>query len=125
MLGQLNYEKAGILDLTHKRPFTFRQLRQLLDDAGFRNVQTRGVPAPFPKVFGHGFLGLAALRVNQALIGLSKTLFSYQIFVVAECTPSVDFLLDDAKRAASSVPILNRQANFVRRAGADAAGAAV
>ena len=96
-LGQFNYGKAGILDRTHTRLFTFRSLRRLLLDHGFRIKQMRGVPAPFPKVFG-GVLGRALLAMNQLLIAISPTLFAYQIFVVAETTPSVDFVLDDAKR---------------------------
>ena len=96
-LGQFNYGKAGILDRTHTRLFTFRSLRRLLLDHGFRIKQMRGVPAPFPKVFG-GILGRALLAMNQLLIAISPTLFAYQIFVVAETTPSVDFVLDDAKQ---------------------------
>jgi glycosyltransferase involved in cell wall biosynthesis len=98
LLGQFNYGKAGILDRTHRRLFTFRSLRQLLDDAGFRIVGLRGVPAPFPKVLGEGMLGRAAVAVNQLLIGLSKSLFSYQIFVVAEATPDIDFILRDSQQ---------------------------
>jgi glycosyltransferase involved in cell wall biosynthesis len=96
LLGQFNYGKAGVLDFTHTRLFTFRSLQRLLVDAGFRIVEVRGVPAPFPKVLGEGLLGKAAVRANLALIRLSKTLFSYQIFVVAESTPDVDFVLRDA-----------------------------
>jgi 2-polyprenyl-3-methyl-5-hydroxy-6-metoxy-1,4-benzoquinol methylase len=95
-LGQFNYGKAGILDRTHTRLFTFRTLRRLLTDAGFRIVEVRGVPAPFPKVLGHGILARAAIALNQALIRISKTLFSYQIFVVARTTPGVDFILQDS-----------------------------
>lgn len=36
LAGQFNYGKAGILDRTHTRLFTFRSLRHLLRDAGFR-----------------------------------------------------------------------------------------
>jgi glycosyltransferase involved in cell wall biosynthesis len=97
-LGQFNYGKAGILDRTHTRLFTFRSLRRLLVDSGFRITQIRGVPAPFPKVFGIGRLGRAALAFNRFLIALSPSLFAYQIFVVADSTPNVDFVLDDAKR---------------------------
>jgi glycosyltransferase involved in cell wall biosynthesis len=97
LIGQFNYGKAGILDRTHTRLFTFRSLRQLLGETGFRIVEIRGVPAPFPKVVGHGALGRMALAMNQLLIRVSKTLFSYQIFAIAEGTPSVDFLLQDAK----------------------------
>ncbi|MEN9578574.1 MAG: hypothetical protein RJA70_1583 [Pseudomonadota bacterium] len=96
LLGQFNYGKAGILDRTHTRLFTFRATQHLLRDAGFRIKSVRGVPAPFPKVLGSGLLGRSALKVNLALIGLSRTLFSYQIFVEAESTPGVDFLVEDA-----------------------------
>jgi glycosyltransferase involved in cell wall biosynthesis len=98
LLGQFNYGKAGILDSTHTRLFTFRTLRRLLSDEGFRIKEIKGVPAPFPKVLGTGWLGKAALRVNQGLIGLSRSLFSYQIYVEAESTPDVSFVLADSKR---------------------------
>lgn len=101
LLGQFNYGKAGILDITHKRLFTFRGIRRLLDDTGYRRLEVRGVPAPFPKVLGTGILGRGAVRINLALIKLSKTLFSYQIFVIAEGTATVEFLLEDAKQTDS------------------------
>jgi SAM-dependent methyltransferase len=105
LAGQFNYGKAGILDRTHTRLFTFRSLRHLLRDNGFRIKEIRGVPAPFPKVFGQGVLGKAALNANLALIRLSKTLFSYQIYVEAETTPDVSFVLKDSKaRGAPSSP---------------------
>ena len=98
LFGQFNYGKAGILDRTHTRLFTFRSLRQLLADAGFRIKEIRGVPAPFPKVFGKGSSARTAMALNQLLIRISRTMFSYQIFVIAETTPDVDFILEDAKR---------------------------
>jgi hypothetical protein len=97
LAGQFNYGKAGILDRTHTRLFTFRSLRHLLRDNGFRIKEIRGVPAPFPKVLGNGVLGKAAIEANLALIRLSKTLFSYQIYVEAETTPDVSFVLKDSK----------------------------
>jgi len=96
MLGQFNYGRAGILDRTHTRLFTFRGIEHLLRDAGMRVKVIRGVPAPFPKV-ASGWLGRAALAFNSALIRVSKTMFAYQIYVEAETTPDVDFLLRDAK----------------------------
>jgi 2-polyprenyl-3-methyl-5-hydroxy-6-metoxy-1,4-benzoquinol methylase len=104
VLGQFNYGNAGILDRTHTRLFTFRSLRRLLVDSGFRLRDVRGVPAPWPKVLGDGVLGRAAIRANQLLIRLSRTLFSYQVFVVADCTPGVRFVLDDAQ--SRSAPVL-------------------
>jgi hypothetical protein len=98
LLGQFNYGKRGILDRTHNRLFTFRSFVQLLDDAGLSVREVRGVPAPFPKAIGDNAVSRALLRVNEALIGVSKTVFSYQIFVVAESRPTIDFILDDTAR---------------------------
>jgi glycosyltransferase involved in cell wall biosynthesis len=95
--GQFNYGKAGILDRTHTRLFTFRTIHHLLRDAGFRIKAVKGIPAPFPKVLGEGLLGKAAVAANLALIEVSKTLFSYQIYIEAESTPSVEFLVHDAE----------------------------
>jgi glycosyltransferase involved in cell wall biosynthesis len=102
MLGQFNYGKAGILDRTHTRLFTFRSIRRLLTDAGFRIKEMRGVPAPFPKVLGNALLGRTAVAINRLLIGISRTLFSYQIFVIAEGTPAVDFILRDSRERSAS-----------------------
>ena len=93
--GQFNYGKSGILDRTHTRLFTFRTIRHLLRDSGFRIVEIKGVPAPIPLVLGDGLLGRIGLALNLAAIRLSRTLFSYQIYVVAESTPSLDFILGD------------------------------
>ena len=39
LLGQFNYGKRGILDMTHTRLFTFSSLRQLLEQRGFQIFQ--------------------------------------------------------------------------------------
>jgi glycosyltransferase involved in cell wall biosynthesis len=95
LLGQFNYGKAGILDRTHTRLFTFRSFEQLVRDAGLRIRRIRGVPAPFPKALGDNFIGRAAVTLNQAFIWLSKSLFAYQIFIEAETTPDIAFVLAD------------------------------
>jgi len=41
-------------------------LRHLLVEAGLRIKEIRGVPAPFPKVLGNGFLGRTAIALNPA-----------------------------------------------------------
>ena len=101
LAGQFNYGKAGILDRTHTRLFTFRSLRRLLVDSGLRLREVRGVPAPFPKAVGENALGMGLLRLNQALIQLSPSLFSYQIFVEAETTPDVAYVLADSRQSAT------------------------
>ncbi|HWP04536.1 MAG TPA: bifunctional glycosyltransferase/class I SAM-dependent methyltransferase [Polyangiaceae bacterium] len=98
LLGQFNYGKAGILDATHTRLFTFRSISRLLLDSGFRITEVKGVPAPFPKVLGEGLLGKTAVALNELAIRLSKTLFSYQILIEAEGTPTPEFLVEDARQ---------------------------
>lgn len=95
LFGQFNYGKSGILDRTHTRLFTFRSFEHLLRDAGLRVRRVRGIPAPFPKALGDNFLSRALLAINSGLIRLSKSLFAYQIFVEAETTPDVAFVLAD------------------------------
>ncbi len=100
MFGQFNYGESGILDRTHTRLFTFRSIRHLVRDAGFRIKMVRGVPAPIPLVIG-GSAGRFLLGLNSLLIRLSRTLFSFQIMIIAESTPGVDFLVADATATSS------------------------
>jgi len=101
LLGQFNYGKRGILDMTHTRLFTFTSFRRLLEQSGFRIAETRGVPAPFPLAMGGSWLSRVLVKVNKALIAISRGLFSYQIFVIAQPVPSLDYLLTDAEAQSS------------------------
>ena len=94
LFGQFNYGKKGILDATHTRLFTFRSLRELFEQCGYKVLEVRGIPAPFPRSIGHNWLSRVLLKLNQALIRVSKGLFSYQIFVRAEAKPTVNNLLN-------------------------------
>jgi hypothetical protein len=99
--GQFNYGKAGILDRTHTRLFTFRGVRYLLRDTGFRIRTLRGIPAPFPKVVGNGWLGRALIGLNQFLIRISKSLFAYQIYIEADSTPDEEFVLANTRQVSA------------------------
>jgi glycosyltransferase involved in cell wall biosynthesis len=101
LLGQFNYGKRGILDLTHSRLFTFGSLRRLLDHMGFEIVEERGIPAPFPEAVGRGPLASFLLAANAFLIRISRSLFSYQIAIVAKPKPTLDRLLADAYASAA------------------------
>jgi SAM-dependent methyltransferase len=93
MLGQFNYGKRGILDLTHTRLFTFGSLRSLFEAGGFRVTSTRGLPAPIPIVVPNAKLARALLKLNRLLIRVSRSLFAYQICMVVEPLPTVQVLL--------------------------------
>ena len=96
LLGNFNYGKRGILDLTHKRLYTFRSLRRLFEQCGFDIERQAGVPAPFPAALGLNVFSRSLVRLNQWLIKLSKGIFAYQIFLIAVPRPTLDGLLDES-----------------------------
>lgn len=97
LLGQFNYGKSGILDLTHTRLFTFRTFKRLFEQSGFTVVELRGVPAPFPLAVGDGILGRMLLAINRFLIRISRSLFAFQILAVVQPRPSLESLLERAE----------------------------
>jgi glycosyltransferase involved in cell wall biosynthesis len=95
LLGQFNYGKRGILDLTHTRLFTFKSLRHLFDQTGWQVLRLHGVPAPWPLIWGRGAVGRFFVWINAMAICLWKRMFSYQIFALVKPLPTVDSLLQD------------------------------
>src|SRR5205085_8373180 len=84
LLGDFNYGRKGILDRTHTRLFTFKSLRDLLDQAGYKILEVKGIPAPYPKAIGDNFASRALLWLNSALMRMSKGMFAYQMFIRAQ-----------------------------------------
>ncbi len=96
LLGQFNYGKRGILDLTHTRLFTFASFRRSLEQAGFNILEMKAVPGPFSVALGDNALSRFLLAVNVWLNRISRGLFAYQIFVRAQPRPTVEYLLGAA-----------------------------
>ena len=97
LIGQFNYGKRGILDLTHSRLFTFASFRRLFEQGGFRVREERGIPGPFALVFGVGVVGRAIASINKALVRIGRGLFAYQMFFIVEPLPSLEYLLQTAR----------------------------
>lgn len=91
--GQFNYGSRGILDMTHKRLFTFATFKRLFTQHGFVLKYSRGIPAPYPLAFGKNFFSSILLNLNEFLIMMARSLFSYQIFFILESLPSLQNLL--------------------------------
>jgi hypothetical protein len=98
LLGQLNYTKRGILDLTHTRLFTQSSLRRLLRETGFALEKEKGIPFPAPLFFRNRTWQSWLMKIQLFLIEVSQGLFAYQIFAVARALPTPETLLDDAHR---------------------------
>jgi 2-polyprenyl-3-methyl-5-hydroxy-6-metoxy-1,4-benzoquinol methylase len=102
LMGQFNYGKRGILDLTHTRLFTFGSLRRLFEESGFIVRHQRGIPAPIPLVVRNKWLARLLVRANQALIMVSPTVFAYQIYLVLQPLPTLKQLLVESSRRMDS-----------------------
>lgn len=115
LLGQFNYGKRGILDLTHTRLFTFSSFERAVKQAGFDIVERIGVPGPFPLALGDNFLGRTLLKLNKLMIHVSRGLFSYQMFLRVRPQPSLQLLLRTAEehsaRRAELIEAGDRSAN--------------
>src|SRR2546430_6750395 len=75
------------------RLFTSRSLRELLRQSGYKILDVRGIPAPYPKALGTNFISRLLVWANEKLISFSRSFFSYQIFVRAQALPTVNNLL--------------------------------
>jgi glycosyltransferase involved in cell wall biosynthesis len=94
-LGQFNYSRKGILGIGHRRLFTFKSLRALLEQAGYEILEARGVPAPFPLALGTNFWSRMLLLANQLLLKISQGLFAYQVCIRARALPDSRHLLTE------------------------------
>lgn len=96
-LGQFNYNKRGILDLTHTRLFTFSSLRRLLQETGFVVEKEMGIPAPIPLVVKNRFFQGLVMSIQDGLMRISRGLFAYQMFMVVRPLPTLETLMRDAR----------------------------
>ena len=96
LFAGFHYGRRGILDMDHARLFTFSSLKRTLELCGYTIVKKTGLPAPFPLAVKNKTLANFLLMVNRALIAVSKSLFSYQIAIIAKPLPTLENLLDEA-----------------------------
>jgi len=93
LFGQFNYGRQGILDLTHKRLFTFRSLRRLLEQEGYQIVRVKGIPPPIPKALGDNIISRSLMAVSSFLAWLWRGMFAYQVYMEARFLPPLGRLL--------------------------------
>ena len=88
LFGFFNYGTRGILDRTHTRLFTRNTFKKIFLDCDFKVLKTIGIPAPFPLAFGNNFFSRFLLMINNFLIKILPSLFSYQTLMIIK--PSVN-----------------------------------
>ncbi len=100
LIGQFNYGRRGILDLTAYSA-VYLQLRSngRSQTGGIRFIIELewAMPGPMPLALGDNLLSRMLLKTNQLLIHLSRGLFSYQIFLRVRPQPSLELLLRTAQ----------------------------
>ena len=101
LFGSFNYGKKGILDKTHTKFYTFNSFKKLIMNSNFKIIYKKGVPAPFPLALGNNFIGNNLLKINNLLIFLWKSFFSYQIFFKIKPNKSLNYLLNKAEEKIS------------------------
>jgi glycosyltransferase involved in cell wall biosynthesis len=100
-LGQFNYGRRGILDITHRRLFTVNSLERLLRYAAYQVYDRQYIPAPYPLAIGLNAFSKLLLKINGLLTLILPGLFAYQSLYVISPLPSIDWLLDRAIKSAS------------------------
>lgn len=95
-LGQFNYGRRGILDITHRRLFTVSSLERLLRYAAYRVKIRSYLPAPYPLAIGLSMVSKLFLRANSLAARFLPGLFAYQALYVVKPQASIDWLLERA-----------------------------
>ncbi len=82
--GNFNYQQAGIWDYTHVKWYTYRSAQKMLANAGFI-VETAEVTGELPlnSVFSKILPASARKKIFNALAGISKGFFGYQLLFTA------------------------------------------
>lgn len=97
-LGNFNYSKRGLLDLVKKRLFTFHSMKRMLKLQGYTIEQVSGIPIPFELIVKNKTLARMLSAANRLFIKISKSMFSYQMAIIARPKPDLGMLLEMAKK---------------------------
>jgi glycosyltransferase involved in cell wall biosynthesis len=100
-LGQFNYGRRGILDITHRRLFTVGSLERLLRYAAYQIIDRQYIPAPYPLAIGLNTFSKLLLKINGLLAWMLPGLFAYQSLYVISPRSSINWLLDQATKNAT------------------------
>ena len=98
-LGQFNYGRRGILDITHTRLFTVASLERVLRYAAYTVEKRDYIPAPYPLAIGLNWVSRSMIAINRLMAKILPGLFAYQAMYVVTPRPSTEWLLDEALRA--------------------------
>ncbi|MFA5974896.1 MAG: methyltransferase domain-containing protein [Elusimicrobiota bacterium] len=82
LAGFFNYGNKGILDITHKRLFTVRTFKNLLDQTGFAILRRYGFSLPWKELGLPRTLCRPLEKIHGGFARWRPTLFAYQVLYV-------------------------------------------
>ena len=80
------------------RNFTFSSLKKIFEQNGFQILRMKGIPAPYPLAIKNKLISKILLKINQLMILISKSFFSYEIFAELKLKKSVEQLINEARK---------------------------
>lgn len=87
LFGRFNYADRGIMDIDHKRLFTYSSFHQMLHQCGFKIKKTIPVPPPFKLINKKSIADILTVAFNL-LNKIAPGLFSFQIIKIAVPIPT-------------------------------------
>ena len=102
LLGQFNYGKRGILDLTHTRLFTVYSFKKLLTDAGFVIREVKGFGPPIRDMVGETGKLRAIDTTSGVLARAWPRMFAFNFLVVAHKADELDDIYERTRASGRS-----------------------
>jgi len=90
LLGQFNYGKRGILDMTHKRLFTIKSLKKLLETYGFKILEIKAFAPPLTDLISNTKIMRVLEKIHYQLANFWRGLFAYNFLIIAKRTDSLE-----------------------------------
>ena len=101
LLGQFNYGKRGILDLTHTRLFTISSFKKLLVDGGFVIKELQGFGPPIQDMISESWPLRAADTTSGKVARIWPGLFAFNFLVVAQKADELEDIYARTRDAAA------------------------
>ncbi|MDD5060013.1 MAG: bifunctional glycosyltransferase/class I SAM-dependent methyltransferase [Candidatus Omnitrophica bacterium] len=93
LFGRFNYADRGIMDIDHKRLFTYSSFQRMLKECGFNIKRTIPVSPPF-RLLNQGFISEIFSGLFNLLNKILPGVFSFQIVKIAESIPTSTILIN-------------------------------
>ncbi len=90
LFGQFNYGKRGILDMTHKRLFTLKSIKNLTEQYGFKIEKVLSFPPPLTDMIKNNWLFYTLEKIHYFLAKLFPNFFAYNFLLICKRIDGLD-----------------------------------